>query len=438
MSADRIDPWRWRASLIEAAAGRLWPVRTGEPIPLAESSGRRLAEPVRAPEDLPAVAESAMDGFAVHASDLADGDAVQLPVIADLPATATRPGAAEPHVPTGTAARIMTGAPIPAGADSVVEIERTDAEPAGQAPTTVRIAPPEEMRPGRHVRGPGEEVARDCVLAEAGDVVGPGLVGLAATLGLATLTVQPRLRVGVLVTGDEVVDGRHGVPEPGGIRDSNGLMLAAAVAELGHTARTLRSGDAPAQFQRALEQAAEDSDLVITTGGIGYGAYDVVKATLGPDGRGTSHFAHLALRPGGPQGFGTGPGGVPVIHLPGTPVGALVGFHLFARPVLAGEAGIARARLAAAAEGARPRTSGKGSNRVARAEPTARTLHALPGRLSQKDGEAWVELLPGRRLMPFARADALVLLELAAGAELPEGDHVRVMRLAAGSPAAFV
>ncbi|GAB2535728.1 molybdopterin molybdotransferase MoeA [Brachybacterium huguangmaarense] len=388
--------------------------------------GSRLADDVVAPEDLPAVPISAMDGFAVRVADLAsaaggsDG-AVTLPVRADLPAAR---GAVAPLEPA-TAVRIMTGAPVPVGADAVIEVERTDADRHGALPVTVTIALPADLAPGRHVRGIGEEVARGCVIARAGDRVGPGLVGLATTLGIRALAVHAAPRATVLVTGDELVDpaGSDGSDpaEPGAVRESNSAMIAALLAERGIEAAVVRTGDRVEDFLVALDDAARTSDLLVTCGGIGEGAYDVVKAALGPRGRGTSRFAHLALRPGGPQGVGAvGSDGrsEPVVHLPGTPVGALVGAHLFLRPLL--DPADARPVLAVV------RDVGEQPSRPHRVRPRSAgrpgTL-VLPGLLARTEsGALAVDLLDGSRLTPYGRADCLVLAERdapAVGAEVP-------------------
>ena len=334
-----------------------------------------------------------MDGFAVRSGDLSGTSVVELPVVADLPA---RPGEVAPLAP-GTAVRIMTGAPIPQGADLVVPVEHTDAAPDGPAPARVRIGVDASRESGRHLRGRGEEIARGAVLAEAGDRVGPGLIGLARTLGLAQLTVTAPPRVSVVVTGDELTEDAAPGQE-GTVRESNGTMLAAALAADGCTARMLRSGDDPAALAEVLAEAEQDADLVLTTGGIGHGAYDVVKELLGPRGRNSSEFVHLALRPGGPQGAGRLPGGTPVVHLPGTPVGALVGYHLFVRPLLPGGA-IAPHRLALEdPEGLVARSRRRDG------------LVVLAGRaVTGEQGRRAVQLLPGRRMAPYGRADALVL-----------------------------
>ena len=406
MSTDRPSPWQWREELRAAIALP----RAAEHVPLEHAGGRVLAAGVRSPEQVPAVPIAAMDGFAVRRADLTAPGATTLPVAAELPA---RLGEVPP-LPAGSAARIMTGAPVPRGADAVVEVEATDTDPFGPAPATVTLTLGALPVEGRHVRGPGEEIEAGAVLAEAGDRVGAGLVGLARTLGLRALEVLRPLRVAVVVTGDELTGegegaaggaGPDGAGVPGAVRESNCMMLAAALAADGaHALPPLRCGDDPALLRAALEQAAQEADLVLTTGGIGHGAYDVVKTTLGPRGSVSSRFAHLALRPGGPQGYGHLPGGTPVVHLPGTPVGALVGYHLFVRPLLgacgdgdSGGAGAPRRVLLEAGE-ERPRRGGPD------------VVHALPGRLRRTEGgREVVSIVPGRRLAPYGRADALVL-----------------------------
>lgn len=408
MSVPRPDPWAWRELLRE----RIQLVAPPVEVPLAEAAGRLLAAEVRSPEDVPPLAISAMDGFAVRRSELTAPGASVLPVSGEHPA---RPGGAT-QLPVGHALRIMTGAPVPLGADAVIPVEDTDADPFGPLPDRVTVHSSAPVPPLRHIRTPGEEIARGEVLAGPVDRVGAGLIGLAATLGLSELPVAERLRVGVVVTGDELLDGgAPGAPgnaasADGAIRESNGTMLAAALAAEGVCARVRCSSDDPADLLRVLEETA-DCDLVITTGGIGHGAYDVVKSALGPRGSRTSHFEHLALRPGGPQGYGQLPGGTPVVHLPGTPVGALIGYHLFVRPLLPGtDATPVPARLGRLAEDGAPR----------RARPG---LLAQPGRLRHgPDGSAVVDLLPGTRLAPYGRADAIVLREAATGADGP-GRH---------------
>ena len=225
MSLPRPDPWAWRELLGER-------IRLGAPaveVPLAEAAGRRRGAELRSPEDVPALAISAMDGFAVRRGELtAPGDSV-LPVSGDHPA---RPGGAA-QLPLGHALRIMTGAPVPLGADAVIPVEDTDADPFGPLPGRITVRSAAAVPPLRHIRTPGEEIARGQVLAAPGDRVGAGLIGLAATLGLGTLPVMRRLRVDVVVTGDELLDGAapgDAGGADGAIRESNGTMLAAALA----------------------------------------------------------------------------------------------------------------------------------------------------------------------------------------------------------------
>lgn len=401
MSGPSIDVFTWRATVREQAA--LEP--ECQDVPLGEAPGRVLGRAVTSPEDIPAVPLSAMDGFAVRRADLTAPGATRLPVVADIQA---RPGTS-PELPLGVAMRIMTGAPVPGGADAVVEVEATDADPFGAVPAQVTITLDALPPHNRHIRGRGEEAARDDLLAKAGDQVGAGLIGVARALGITSLPVLARPRVGVVVTGDELATSSHGTddaptaaagPAPGMVRESNGLMLTSALEADGAQARAWHTGDDPEVLRALLQEIESECDLVLTTGGIGQGAFDVVRAALGDAGTGTSQLAHLALRPGGPQGMGRLPGGTPVIHLPGTPVGALVGYYLFVQQLLRADPGEPRRVLLGEDPG--PFTSHRHRH----------AMLAQPGRLrTASDGTEVVDVLPGRRLTPYARADALVLRE---------------------------
>lgn len=420
MTAPRMDLWQWRDLLLQEI--HLPPTVVDTPV--HEAVGSVLAVSLRSPEDLPAVPLAAMDGFAVRRADLTPGPCT-LPVSTEI---AARPGALAALRP-GTAARIMTGAPVPEGADAVVEVEATDTDPFGPTPRTVSLrldaVPPRQ----RHIRRPGEEVACGEELALAGDRVGAGLVGLVRALGLRDLPIRRPLRVAIVVTGDELMgdsprrgaisasaDGMEGAPAPepevGLVRESNGAMLGAALHADGAEARAFHSGDAHEQLRSTLEEAAEHHDLVLTTGGIGHGAFDVVKTLLGERGTGSSRFEHIALRPGGPQGYGHLPDGTPVVHLPGTPVGALVGYHLFVRPLLAGAGAEMRRVLRGEATPRDGAVNGPASHSSAATSRWRRPdhVHAMPGRLRRDaEGREVVDLLPGRRLTPYGRADAIVL-----------------------------
>ena len=292
-------------------------------LPLADALGLVLAADVVAPLPLPGFDNSAMDGYAVLATDVADAgqdSPVRLPVAEDIPAGRTD----IPTLAAGTAHRIMTGAPLPAGATAVVPVEATD----GATDTvTIRSAP----REGQHVRRAGEDVTAGTTVLRAGQVVTPATLGLAAALGLGELTVVPRQRVLVVSTGTELVD--PGVPlQPGQIYESNGVMLAAAVRDAGaDVAASPMTGDDVDAFRETLRGHVADADLILTTGGVSAGAYEVVKDALG--GSGDVEFVKVAMQPGMPQGAGR-LDGVPVVTLPGNPVSALVSFEVFVRPAL--------------------------------------------------------------------------------------------------------
>ena len=292
-------------------------------LPLAAALGLVLADDVVAPLSLPGFDNSAMDGYAVLATDVADAgqdSPVRLPVAEDIPAGRTD----IPPLAAGTAHRIMTGAPLPAGATAVVPVEATD----GATDTvTIRSAP----REGQHVRRAGEDVTAGTTVLRAGQVVTPATLGLAAALGLGELTVLPRQRVLVVSTGTELVG--PGVPlQPGQIYESNGVMLAAAVRDAGaDVAASPMTGDDVDAFRETLRGHVADADLILTTGGVSAGAYEVVKDALG--GSGDVEFVKVAMQPGMPQGAGR-LDGVPVVTLPGNPVSALVSFEVFVRPAL--------------------------------------------------------------------------------------------------------
>ena len=292
-------------------------------LPLADALGLVLADDVVAPLSLPGFDNSAMDGYAVLATDVAaagENTPVRLPVAEDIPAGRTD----IPTLAAGTAHRIMTGAPLPAGATAVVPVEATD----GATDTvTIRSAP----REGQHIRRAGEDVTAGTTVLRAGQVVTPAALGLAAALGLGELTVVPRQRVLVVSTGTELVG--PGVPlQPGQIYESNGVMLAAAVRDAGaDVAASPMTGDDVDVFRETLRGHAADADLILTTGGVSAGAYEVVKDALG--GSGDVEFVKVAMQPGMPQGAGT-LDGVPVVTLPGNPVSALVSFEVFVRPAL--------------------------------------------------------------------------------------------------------
>ncbi len=295
--------------------------RAAQNLPLNETLGLVLAEDVVAPLSLPGFDNSAMDGYAVVADDIAtatEDSPVRLPVAEDIPAGRTDLLTLQP----GTAHRIMTGAPLPSGATAVIPVEATD----GATDTvTIRAA----ARPGQHVRRAGEDVTAGTAVLHAGQVISPAALGLAAALGLPTLPVLPPQRVMVMSTGTELVAPGTEL-QPGQIYESNAVMLAAAVRDAGAVATIApMSADDVDAFRAALAAHATDADLIITTGGVSAGAYEVVKDSLSDQ----VEFVKVAMQPGMPQGAGT-VDGVPIVTLPGNPVSALVSFEVFVRSPL--------------------------------------------------------------------------------------------------------
>lgn len=289
---------------------------------LAPAAGRVLAEDVHAGVSLPGFDNSAMDGYAVRAADIVTAtpaSPVTLPVAADIPAGR---GDGPPLAP-GTAHRIMTGALLPAGADAVVPVEGTD---GGTRVVTIFESRP----PASHIRPAGADVRAGERVLTAGTVLGPAQLGLLAALGQPAVPVLPALRVLVLSTGSELVD--PGRPlESGQIYESNSVMLVAAVDGAGARAERVHFvADDVSDLYSALDPWLEEVDLLITSGGVSAGAYEVVKDAF--TGHGVE-FAKVAMQPGMPQGAGTFRG-LPVVTMPGNPVSSLVSFEVFVRPAL--------------------------------------------------------------------------------------------------------
>ncbi|WP_345441183.1 molybdotransferase-like divisome protein Glp [Actinoallomurus vinaceus] len=310
----------------EHLADILGAIRELPPLELAlpESYGGVLAEPVTAPVDLPPFDNSAMDGYAVLASDVASAaetSPVTLSVVGDI--AAGDQGAY--GIGPGLCARIMTGAPLPGGADAIVPVEWTD---GGTAKVTIRRS----ATPGHYIRRAGEDVTAGQTVLPAGTRLGPAQIGMLAAVGRARVLVRPRPRVAVLSTGSELIEPGRPVG-PGQIWDSNSFALTAAVTEAGGVGfRQGTVGDDPREVLATIEEQLAYADLIITSGGVSMGARDVVKEVL--SGLGTMRFEKVAMRPGKPQGFGLLDDHVPVFTLPGNPVSAYVSFQVFVRPAL--------------------------------------------------------------------------------------------------------
>lgn len=295
------------------------------PQPLMDTLGLAIAEDVDAPVDLPGFDNSAMDGYAVRAEDVAGASPespVELPVVGEIGAGQAGLLAISP----GTAAKIMTGAPVPTGCDAVVPYEWTD---RGVARVRIEQAP----RPGQHVRLAGEDVRSGDRLVDEGTVLGPRHLGLLASVGRATVMSRPRPRVVVISTGSELRD--PGTPlGPDSIYDGNSYLLAAAARAAGAIAyRVGIVPDDPRSFLAALTDQLVRADLVVTSGGVSQGDFDVVKEAL--SSQGTMWFGGVAMQPGKPQGFGTvGPDRTPIFTLPGNPVSSYVSFETFVLPAI--------------------------------------------------------------------------------------------------------
>jgi molybdopterin molybdotransferase len=293
---------------------------------LPDALGAVLVDDVTAKWPLPSFDNSAMDGYAVRADDVAKAGQAQpvtMPVDGEVPAGDTSARALVP----GTAIRIMTGAPLPADANAVVPVELTDGG-------TERVAVYRPVSIGASVRRAGGDAQPGDVLLQAGTRLSPVHIGLLAAAGLAAVRARPRPRVTAISTGNELVEpGRPLVP--GQIWESNAWMLAAAASQAGCPAqRRPIVPDSTDALLTAVREALPDADLLITSGGVSMGGeHDVVKAALGT--LGTVTFRKVALQPGMPQGFGTvGPDDTPIFTLPGNPVSAYVSFFLFVRPAL--------------------------------------------------------------------------------------------------------
>ncbi len=398
-----------RQAVVELLTGVL--ARKGNiTLPLLEALGKALAVDVYAPLSLPPFANSQMDGFAVRSADIPDGGA-ELRVAAPVPA-----GAAPAALKPGFAAPIMTGAMIPEGADAVVPIEKATpgAFPDPAAEEAVVELPP--VAPGTYIRDSGSDIGEGTLALAAGTLLGPAQLGLLAAFGLAAVEVRETLRVLLVTTGDEVVEPGQELTA-GKIFDSNGTLLEASMLQAGpNVVRTGISDDDPASLLAVLHRYTRDADnpvdLIVTTGGVSKGAYEVVRQAMAGH---QVDFLPVAMQPGGPQGLGTF-NGIPFLGFPGNPVSCLVSFEMFLRPALSLVLGTPAPRQVLRARLAEPLTSPEGKHQVRRGTVDA-------------DGTVRMEGGAGSHLVhSLAKANALVQIP-GDVTELAEGDEVEVWML---------
>ncbi|WP_369378367.1 gephyrin-like molybdotransferase Glp [Streptomyces sp. cg36] len=392
-----------------------------EPIELQlpDAQGCVLVEDVTVPVALPPFDNSSMDGYAVRVADVA-GASEEFPAVLRVIGDVAAGSGELPSVGPGEAARIMTGAPLPPGAEAVVPVEWTDGgagggaatamRPAGAAPEgasgEVRVHRPAEAR--AHVRARGSDVRAGDLALSAGTVLGPPQIGLLAAIGRGTVRVRPRPRVVVLSTGSELVQPGEELGE-GQIYDSNSFALAAAARDAGAIAYRVGAVTDDAETLRAtIDDQLIRADLLVTTGGVSVGAYDVVKEALSSvgdeDEPGSGiDFRKLAMQPGKPQGFGSiGPDHTPLLALPGNPVSSYVSFELFVRPVIRTLMGLPDVH--------RPRARGELTAAKALSSPAGRRQF-LRGAYDAESGTVTPVGGAGSHLIAaLAQADCLIVL----------------------------
>lgn len=406
------------AALLQPVLDRLADPARAERLSLDDALGRVLAADVTSPIAVPPFANAQMDGYAVRAADLAAADADH-PVSLPVGRTCAAGDPVGEHV-TGTASPIMTGAPVPAGADAVVQIEVCDPSrfqgigaTGREAPAGASVSFSSPVEPGAFVRPAGADLAPEATVLAAGARLGPAQLGSLAACGLTEAPVRPRVQVLLLSTGQELVP--PGLPLGSGqIHDSNTAALAAALRETG---AEVVSATAPDDADAVLSVIAEhpDADLLITTGGVSAGAFEVVRDAL--EGAGV-RFGHVAMQPGGPQGLGVarlGGRDLPVVAFPGNPVSALLSFELFLRPPLRAASGLNPRRARQQAPLAHDISSPRGKHQVRR------------GKL-QDDGAVTVGAPGSHLLHDYARATVLVHVPIGVDA-LPAGAEVEIWRI---------
>ena len=387
-----------------------------ETLPLIQSAGRVLAQEIIAADDLPPFDNSSMDGFAVRSADTANAAAshVTLRVVADIPAGS----APQITLTQGQAARIMTGAPIPAGADAVIPVEDTDFNhrTAGTQPpenVTIRRA----VKTGENTRRRGMDLKKGQTVLRAGRILKPQDLGLLAMLGFAQIRVYRKPRVALLSSGDELLEVDAPL-EAGKIRDSNSYMLAALISDSG--ADVVRLGvakDARQSVERLLEKAAQEKvDLILSSAGVSVGAFDYVKEVV--EANGNLDFWRVNMRPGKPLAFGEYRG-INFIGLPGNPVSAFATFEVFVRPAIG--------RLNGSNGGIRPTVRVRLAEEI---ESDGRESY-LRAEVRERDGILLAKLTGHQgsgNLLSLVQANALLIIP--AGVKcLPAGEEVNAWLL---------
>ncbi len=387
---------------ILATARVLEPERVG----LLEAAGRVLAEEVAADRDIPPLNNSAMDGYAVRGADVAQA-LVRLRVMGEVAAGYVSEVTVEP----GQAMRIMTGAPVPAGADTVVRFEDTRL-------TGDWVEVLEAYSTGKNIRQAGEDVRVGQIVLEPGKVLRPQAIGMLAAVGRVEAAVIRRPRVAILATGDEVVPPGQS-PGPGQIYDANSYTVAAQVQSFGGVPLLLGvARDEEALVREGMQEAlAQRADFIITSGGVSVGDFDLVKQVLAAEGE--MHFWSLNMKPGRPMAFGV-VNGVPLLGLPGNPVAAMISTELFARPALL--------KMQGFADWSRPMVQARLSQPIVRKDGRR---HYLRVRLRETD-TGYEATLTGDQgsgiLNSLVQADGLAIIP-EENAHLPVGANVKVLLL---------
>ena len=323
-----------------------------EILPVREAGGLTLAERAVAANALPLWDNSAMDGYALRAADLA-GAGPESPRALRIVGEVAAGSSSDPAIDSGSAVRIMTGAPVPSDADTVVPVELTrgDREDQGDAWAEKTVLVLEAVAAGANVRRAGEDAQAGSVLGAAGEPLGPARLAALAAAGVASVSVRPRPRVAVVATGSELIPAGRPL-ERGQIPESNSLLLSQLLTDAGADVVTVevRDDDAVALAGR-LSALAADCDVIVTTGGVGPGRHDIVRIAL--ESEPGVRAVRVAVRPGQPQCAGQLAAGAFVFALPGNPVSAAVSFELFVRPALLamqGRSQFMRLRIPATAE----------------------------------------------------------------------------------------